>query len=113
MFFGGVHASFRGCFYSTSTRWWVGEHGIHNLATAHFEKRSLGHTLQEEGKRSTKPSPSFQSCQRKLCSIMQLFLDVLMKILVIQLVVNCWFGLVVWIPGITENERDWDSWVYP
>ena len=21
--------------------------------------------------------------------------------------------LVVWIPGIPENERDWDSWVYP
>ena len=20
--------------------------------------------------------------------------------------VNCWFGLVVWIPGIPENERD-------
>ena len=20
--------------------------------------------------------------------------------------------LVVWIPGIPENERDWDSWVY-
>ena len=27
--------------------------------------------------------------------------------------VNCWFGLVVWIPGIPENERDWDSWLYP
>ena len=21
--------------------------------------------------------------------------------------------LVVWIPGIPENERDWDPWVYP
>ena len=52
--FFGVHASFRGCSYGTSTRWWVGEHGIHNFATAHYEKRSPGHTLQEEGKRSTK-----------------------------------------------------------
>ena len=26
--------------------------------------------------------------------------------------VNCWFWApVFWIP--TENERDWDSWVYP
>ena len=24
---------------------------------------------------------------------------------------NCWFwGPVVWIPGIPENERDWDFW---
>ena len=23
-----------------------------------------------------------------------------------QLMVNCWFGLLVWIPGIPENERD-------
>ena len=23
------------------------------------------------------------------------------------------WGPVVWIPGIPENERDWDSWVYP
>ena len=23
-----------------------------------------------------------------------------------ELMVNCWFGLVVWIPGIPENERD-------
>ncbi len=30
-----------------------------------------------------------------------------------KLMVNCWFGLVVWIPGIPLFSRDWDSWVYP
>ena len=27
--------------------------------------------------------------------------------------VNCWFGSFSGLDSIPENERDWDSWVYP